>query len=163
MRRLKRCAEPLGLGWRGNGSVDVDSSTRFGCCLSSTEFLLKSLALLFVVWAFSPGQGHISNSSEVATIATGRSLTTSTLKLVGVTFFFFGLRPDTPPPSLGSGSTSRYPLARRTPFSVGKHCVLSPNCLPEQAIPLCRNIILFYLANVNTSLHCEELNLQATR
>ena len=25
-------------------------------------------------------------------------------------FFFFGLRPDTPPPTLGSGSTSRYPL-----------------------------------------------------
>ena len=89
MRRLKRCAEPLGLGRRGDGSVDVDgSSTRFGCRLSSREFLLKRLALLFVVWTFSPGQGHISNSSEVATIATGRSLTTSTLKLVGVTFFF---------------------------------------------------------------------------
>ena len=95
MRRLKRCADPLGLGRRGDGSVDVDgSSTRFGCRLSSTEFLLKSLALLFIVWAFSPGQGHISNSSEVATIATGRSLTTSTLKLVGVTFFSaFGQTP----------------------------------------------------------------------
>ena len=68
------------------------SSTRFGCHLSLTEFLLKSLALLFMVWAFSPGQGHISNSSEAATIATGRSLTTSTLR---VTFFFsaFGQTP----------------------------------------------------------------------
>ena len=69
MRRLKRCAEPLGLGRRGDGSVDVDgNSTRFGCRLSSTEFLLKSLALLFIAWAFSPGQGHISNSFEVATV-----------------------------------------------------------------------------------------------
>ena len=86
---LRKCE--MGDNWAGcgDGSVDVDgSSTRLGCRLSSTEFLLKSLALLFIEWAFSPGQGHISNSSEVATIATGRSLTTSTLKLVGVTFFF---------------------------------------------------------------------------
>ena len=69
MRRLKRCAEPLSLGQRGDRSVDVGGNrTRFGCRLSSTEFLLKSSALLFVVWAFSPGQGHISNSFEVATV-----------------------------------------------------------------------------------------------
>ena len=30
----------------------------------------------------------------------------------GGSLFFFGLRPDTPPPTLGSGSTSRYPLVR---------------------------------------------------
>ena len=75
----KRCAEPLSLGQCGDRSVDVDGSkawttVSFQYRLLSMEFLqnfsegvlLKSLALLFVVWAFSLGHGHISNSSIVA-------------------------------------------------------------------------------------------------
>ena len=46
---------------------------------------------------------------ESSEVARGTSLTTSTIKLMGVTFFSaFGQTP--PPPTLGSGSTSRYPL-----------------------------------------------------
>ena len=79
----KRCAEPFSLGRHGDRSkIGVPTWTvvvqgldhQLSIPLSSTEFLqnssegllLKSLALLFVVWAFSPGHGHISNSSEVA-------------------------------------------------------------------------------------------------
>ena len=92
MRRLissKRCAEPLGLGRRGDGSVDVDgSSTRFGCRLSSTEEFFRNPSEEFGIAVRSVGiltrtRTHL------------RSLTTSTPELVGVTFFF-GLRP-TPP------------------------------------------------------------------
>ena len=84
MRRLissKRYAEPLSLGQHGDGSVSMEgNSTRFGpsaldaICQSQWNSVriegvfLKSLAWLFIVWAFSPGHRHILNSSEVASV-----------------------------------------------------------------------------------------------
>lgn len=52
----------------------------------------------------------ISNSTKTSKVAKGTSLTTSTKKLMGGHFFFSAFGRASPPPTLGSGSTSRYPL-----------------------------------------------------
>ena len=114
----KRCAELLGLGRRGDGSVDVvqgldHQHSAFNTVCHQWNSFRRSPSEEFGITVHSVciltgTQTHLK-LIQSCTIATGGSLTTSTLKLVGVTFFSAFGRP--PPATLGSGSTSRYPLA----------------------------------------------------
>ena len=101
----KRCAELLGLGQCGDGSVDAvqgldHQHSAFNTVCHQWNSFRRSPSEEFGITVHSVciltgTQTHLK-LIQSCTIATGGSLTTSTLKLVGVTFF---LAFDRPPPS----------------------------------------------------------------